>query len=78
MFINSFISWIGGKKALRKVIYRLFPKDYGRYIEVFGGGGWVLAAAMSYSQAKATYCCHRRRLKHFFYQTCRQVDIFPQ
>lgn len=39
MFINSFISWIGGKKALRKVIYRLFPKDYGRYIEVFGGGG---------------------------------------
>jgi site-specific DNA-adenine methylase len=42
MFINSFISWIGGKKALRNVIYRLFPKDYGRYIEVFGGGGWVL------------------------------------
>ncbi len=33
---------MGGKKALRKIIYRLFPKDFGRYIEVFGGGGWVL------------------------------------
>lgn len=42
IFINSFISWVGGKKALRKLIYRLFPRDYDRYIEVFGGGGWVL------------------------------------
>ena len=33
---------MGGKKALRNIIYRLFPKDFGRYIEVFGGGGWVL------------------------------------
>lgn len=33
---------MGGKKALRSIIYRLFPKSYGRYIEVFGGGGWVL------------------------------------
>lgn len=24
------------------MIYQRFPKDYGRYIEVFGGGGWVL------------------------------------
>ena len=33
---------MGGKKALRSIIYKLFPKSYGRYIEVFGGGGWVL------------------------------------
>lgn len=40
--INSFLSWIGGKKALRDIIIRRFPRDYERYIEVFGGGGWVL------------------------------------
>lgn len=40
--MNSLISWVGGKKALRELIYQRFPKDYGRYIEVFGGGGWVL------------------------------------
>lgn len=40
--INSFMSWIGGKKALRDVIIRMFPYYYERYIEVFGGGGWVL------------------------------------
>lgn len=40
--LKSLISWVGGKKALRDLIYTRFPKDYGRYIEVFGGGGWVL------------------------------------
>lgn len=40
--MNSLISWIGGKKALREMIYQRFPAKYGRYIEVFGGGGWVL------------------------------------
>ena len=36
------MSWIGGKKALRDEILARFPLDYKRYIEVFGGGGWVL------------------------------------
>ena len=40
--INSFMSWIGGKKALRALIVSLFPLYYERYIEVFGGAGWVL------------------------------------
>ena len=40
--MNSFISWVGGKKALRDLIYQKMPKEFGRYIEVFGGGGWVL------------------------------------
>lgn len=40
--MNSIISWVGGKKALRELIYERLPKIYGRYIEVFGGGGWVL------------------------------------
>lgn len=36
------MSWIGGKKALRDLIISVFPLYYERYIEVFGGGGWVL------------------------------------
>jgi DNA adenine methylase len=36
------MSWIGGKKALRDVILQRFPLYYEKYIEVFGGGGWVL------------------------------------
>lgn len=41
--MNSFISWIGGKKLLRQEIMERFPKDeITRYIEVFGGAGWVL------------------------------------
>ena len=33
---------MGGKKSLRDKILIRFPLDYGRYIEVFGGAGWVL------------------------------------
>lgn len=42
--MNSFISWIGGKRLLRKKIIEQFPESYDRYIEVFGGAGWVLFA----------------------------------
>lgn len=40
--MNSIISWVGGKKALRSLIYQRMPQEFGRYVEVFGGGGWVL------------------------------------
>ena len=40
--INSFMAWVGGKKALRDEILARFPLRYKRYIEVFGGAGWVL------------------------------------
>lgn len=39
---NYFINWIGGKRLLRKHISELIPKDIASYIEVFGGGAWVL------------------------------------
>ena len=43
--MNSFISRIGGKKLLSKEIIRRFPNSYPeRYIEVFGGAGWVMFA----------------------------------
>lgn len=41
--MNSFISWIGGKRLLRKEIIKRFPDTkINRYIEVFGGAAWVL------------------------------------
>ena len=40
--IDSFMSWIGGKKSSRDIIIPRFPSFYERYIEVFGGGGWIL------------------------------------
>lgn len=40
--MNSFIGWIGGKKLLRNEIVNRFPEKTERYIEVFGGAGWVL------------------------------------
>ena len=40
--MNSFIAWVGGKKLLRKFISDKFPEKFDKYIEVFGGAGWVL------------------------------------
>lgn len=40
--MNSFIGWVGGKNRLKKHIIPLIPEDTERYIEVFGGAGWVL------------------------------------
>ena len=40
--MNSFMPWVGGKKALRSILVSMFPVYYEKYIEVFGGGGWVL------------------------------------
>lgn len=50
--MNSFISWIGGKKLLRKKILEAFPSQevFNRYIEVFGGAGWVLFSAARHSK----------------------------
>lgn len=36
------MSWIGGKKSSRDIIIPRFPIYYEKYIEVFGGGGWIL------------------------------------
>lgn len=49
--MDSFISWIGGKKLLRKKILEQFPEEgvYNRYIEVFGGAAWVLFAKEKYA-----------------------------
>lgn len=41
--MDSFMKWIGGKKLLRNEIVSRFPDDkLDKYVEVFGGAGWVL------------------------------------
>lgn len=40
--MDSFMAWVGGKKALREQIVARFPLKYEKYIEVFGGAGWIL------------------------------------
>jgi len=40
--MQSFISWIGGKRLLKKKIIEQFPQNFDCYIEVFGVAGWVL------------------------------------
>lgn len=41
--MDSYIGWIGGKRALRDAIIARFPSTPPkRYIEVCGGAGWVL------------------------------------
>jgi DNA adenine methylase len=50
--MNSFISWIGGKKLLRNKILEQFPgeNEYDKYIEVFGGAGWILFAKEKHAE----------------------------
>ena len=40
--MKTFIPWVGGKTALRPVLYRLFPHSINRYVEVFGGSAALL------------------------------------
>ena len=51
--MKSFIPWVGGKSLLAKKIVSMFPDNFDRYIEVFGGGGSVLFA-------KDKACLHLR------------------
>lgn len=50
--MDSFISWIGGKKLLRKKILETFPEQgtFHRYIEVFGGAGWILFSSEKHAK----------------------------
>ena len=65
--VNSIISWVGGKKALRNLIYERMPKSYGRYIEVFGGGGWVLFGKRVDKRVMEVYNDFNSNLANMFY-----------
>lgn len=40
--IRTPVSRVGNKTSILHIIYNLFPKEYGRFIDVFGGSGSVL------------------------------------
>ena len=78
--MNSFIPWIGGKKLLRKQIIDLFPEKTERYIEVFGGAGWVLFGAQSHSKFEvyndynSNLVCLYRCIKYHAEELLRELD----
>lgn len=42
MNIKTPVSWMGNKTSVLRILYALFPLNYERYIEPFGGSGAVL------------------------------------
>lgn len=40
--IKTPVSWIGNKSSILHILYALFPLNYNRFIDVFGGSGSVL------------------------------------
>ena len=40
--MKSPVSWVGNKTPVLRVLYGMFPLEYERYIEPFGGSGAVL------------------------------------
>ena len=42
IIIKSPVSWVGNKSPILHILYALFPPQYDRYIEPFGGSGSVL------------------------------------
>ena len=58
---------MGGKKALRKLIYTMFPAKFDRYIEVFGGGGWVLFGKPPDQRCLEVYNDYNSNLANLFY-----------
>ncbi len=82
--MNSPISRIGGKKLLRKTICEAFPPSeaYDRYIEVFGGAGWVLfhkdrhANLEVYNDADGELVNLMRCIKYHASELQREISCF--
>jgi len=81
--LNSIISWVGGKKALRDMIYQRMPKEFGRYIGVFGGGGWVLfglptdAAMEVYNDFNSNLANLFRCVRDRPFALLKELNFFP-
>lgn len=82
--INSPIPRIGGKRLLRTKICDSFPSGerFNRYIEVFGGGGWVLfskekqADLEIYNDADGNLVNLMRCIKYHCSELQREIDGF--
>jgi DNA adenine methylase len=82
--MQSFIGWIGGKRALRSQILQQFPSDIGRYIEVFGGAGWVLFGRMPepgqlevFNDADGSFINVYRCIKYHCTALQQELDLLP-
>ena len=67
---------MGGKKALRKLIYTMFPAMFDRYIEVFGGGGWVLFGKQPDQKCMEVYNDYNSNLANLFYCVKNRTGAF--
>lgn len=67
---------MGGKKALRKLIYTMFPAKFDRYIEVFGGGGWVLFGKQPDQKCMEVYNDYNSNLANLFYCVKNRTGAF--
>lgn len=84
--MDSYIGWVGGKKQLRGEILRHFPEaGIGRYIEVFGGAGWVLFSKPQtskqlevFNDADGELINIYRCLKHHAPALAEELDLMPQ
>ena len=80
--MNSPITRIGGKKLLRKTICEHFPETgtFDRYVEVFGGAGWVLfykdkhAKLEVYNDADGELVNLMRCIKYHSGELQREID----
>ena len=84
--MDSYIGWVGGKKQLRGEILRHFPETgIGRYIEVFGGAGWVFFGKPKaskqlevFNDADGELINIYRCLKHHATALADELDLLPQ
>lgn len=71
VIIKTPVSWMGNKTSVLRILYALFPLEYERYIEPFGGSGAVLLGKEKpdkfevYNDYNANlvnlFCCMRER-----------------
>ena len=82
--MNSFISRVGGKRLLRGQITDRFPTEgVERYVEVFGGAGWVLfhkprhAAEEIFNDLDGELVNLFRVMKYHAGELARELDSLP-
>lgn len=61
---------------MRKLIYTMFPAKYDRYIEVFGGGGWVLFGRPPDHKGMEVYNDYNSNLANLFYCVKNRTGSF--
>ena len=63
---------------MRKLIYTMFPANFDRYIEVFGGGGWVLFGKPPDQKCMEVYNDYNSNLANLFHCVKNRTVAFLQ